>query len=559
MLRFEIRSELNEMLTNNRKTALHQVDRPKRMAGRMFGISAVVACWLMCLMLPTAYARTESSLTLQLGETREKQQFVVEGSTPDFEVDLVLPDGTVLEHDEIDPMQQLYLGVENQRIWVLMQAPAGQYTFRISSESSDASYRVWTKDAIGKPEVAWQSPKHQKIRITPSEDTVLLGWQASGDFPSSARIHLYLHRQDTGAKRLIDSFSVRSGSAELHIPGHVRDGEYALMIEAENGTLEAQAIDPAVTIVVDRGTAPLVPELIGQFVDYGAWTVDVKLPDNGWQELQAELVPPSGGEAQVYAVERGDLIGMETDEGDRFYRWYIAELAEDGTYTGRLYLTSQGLATGPAVVLEPVEYRAVQAEDHQVQWSIETERTNLRYMDVMVTLGADSELVLRTSGGTVSRHEARADDGPVTLQIPLTEGEMLYELEIRDVYGNVYTYDKRVLVDHTAPVLEMIQPLPSHASVPEQRISGFVEVGSILEIDGKPVEVASDGYFRIDGVRSAFTLTATDESGNVTSYRWEPKASGGFVLWPFLVILAMIAATGAVIWWLRRTSKRGQA
>lgn len=429
------------MLTNNRKTALHQPGRPRRMLVRMFGICAVVACWLVYLMLPIAYARTESSLTLQLGETREKQQFVVEGSTPDFEVDLVLPDGTVLEHDEIDPMQQLYLGVENQRIWVLMQAPAGQYTFRISGESSDASYRVWTKDAVGKPEVAWQSPKNQKIRITPSEDTVLLGWQASGDFPSSARIHLYLHRQDTGAKRLIDSFSVRSGSAELHIPGHVTDGEYALTIEAENGTLEVQAIDPAVTIVVDRGTAPLVPELIGQFIDYGAWTVDVKLPDNGWQELQAELVSPSGGEAQVYAVERGDLIGMETDEGDRFYRWYIAELAEDGTYTGRLYLASQGLATGPAVELEPVEYRAVQAEDHQVQWSIETERTNLRYMDVTVTLGADSELVLRSSGGTISRHEARADDGPVTLQIPLTEGEMLYELEIRDVYGNVYTYD----------------------------------------------------------------------------------------------------------------------
>jgi len=559
MLRMEIRSEHNEMLTNYRKTALHQAGRLKRMPMRMLGISLAAACLLMYMLLPFAYAQTDESLTLQLGEAKEKQQFVIEGSSPDFDVDLVMPDGKVLKHDEIDPEHQLYLGVENQRIWVLMQAPAGQYTFRIHGEDSNASYRVWTKDAIEMPEVVWQSPKNQSITITPGEDRVQLSWQASGDIPSGSRVHFYLQRKDTAAKRLIDSSSVSYGSAELYIPSYVADGEYALTIEAENGTVEAQVIDPAVTIIVDRGTEPLVPALIDQFIDYGTWTVDVKLPNNGWDELQAELVPPSGGETLVYTVDRDDLIEMETDEGDRFYRWYIDELAEDGTYSGRLYLSYQGMAKGPVVELEPVVYQAVQAEDHQVQWSIEGERTNLRYMDVTVTVGADSELVLRSSSGTVSRHEAKAADGPVTLQIQLTEGEMLYELEIRDVYGNVYTYDKRLLVDHTAPLLEMIQPLPSHASVPEQRVSGFVELGSTLEIDGKPVEVASDGYFLITGIRSAFTLTATDASGNVTSYHWEPKRSGGFTLWPILVILALIAATAVIVWWLRRTSKRGQA
>lgn len=559
MLRIEIRSEHNEMLTNDRKTAPHQTGCSRLAAMRMLGSSAALACLLLFMLLPFAYAQTGTSLSLRLGEAKEKQQFVIEGSESDFEVDLVMPDGTLLKHDAVDPMQQLYLGMDNQRIWVLMQAPAGEYTFRIHSEASDASYRVWTKDAIERPEVFWQSPQHQTITITPSQNSVAASWQASGDIPPSARIQFYLQMKDTSAKRLINSSSVSYGSAELHIPSHVRDGEYALMIEAENGTLELQVIDPAVTIVVDRGAEPIVPEVISQFVDHGVWTVDVKLPNQGWDELQAQIISPSSGEVEVHTAGREDLMELQTDAGDRYYRWYIADLTANGTYSGDLYLLYQGLATGSKVELAPVEYQAVEAADHQVQWSIENERTNLRYMDVTVTVGADSELVLRSSGGMVSRYEAQADAGPLTLQIQLTEGETLYELDIRDVYGNVYTYTKRVLVDHTAPLLEMIQPLPSHASVPGERVSGFVEAGSILAIDGKPVEVAEDGYFSVMGIRSAFTLTLTDESGNVTSYHWEPKSNGSFTLWPILVILALIAFTAVIVWWLRRTSKAGES
>src|SRR5690606_33401345 len=142
-----------------------------------------------------------------------------------------------------------------------------------------------------------------------------------------------------------------------------------------------------------------------------------------------------GTEPMIVQAERNELFEMEGEDGTRYWRWYVTDLLEDGEYTGQLYLVDDGLAVGPAVPLDPIQYRFIEAADHQVEWSIDEERTSLRYMDVKVTAAADSELVLRTADSIAARYTVVADDGPVALQIGLREGEQLYELDIIDSYG----------------------------------------------------------------------------------------------------------------------------
>lgn len=506
--------------------------------------------------ISSAVAAEETTLSLTLNEAKEKHQFIVSGDTENFEVDLILPDGTVLTHTDLDPEQYIYLGFEEQRIWVLQHAPAGTYTFRVISDTSGGRYRASAKDAIEMPHTEWQSPLDQSITITSLGDEIPLAWQASGDHQHGDRISIYLQRAGTDLKREIARVLVSSESLNLSIPSDVPDGEYKLTAEADNGSFERQVIDPAVTIIAKRGREAAASELLEQTVEQGIWTVDLTLPSRGWDELVAEIAnkQAADGETMVITAVREDLIEMEAEDGTKYYRWYVAELTEDGEYVGNLYLAYNGLAVSPVMTLTPVEYVYVDEAAHEVKWSIEGERTGLRYMDVSFTVAEDSEVVLRSDlSGELARLEALAAEGPQMLQIALSEGETLYELEIRDRYGNSYTYSKRIIADHTPPLLEMIQPLPTHREVPQGRVSGFVEPGSAVQLDGREVEVQADGYFVLEGVKGSFTLTAVDESGNETRYQWEPQAAEGFAWWPIAVIVVIILLTVGTIWWLRRT------
>jgi hypothetical protein len=99
-------------------------------------------------------------------------------------------------------------------------------------------------------------------------------------------------------------------------------------------------------------------------------------------------------------------------------------------------------------------------------------------------------------------------------------------------------------------------------------LSGRLEPGGRLTVNGKNVPVAVDGTFRVDlslkEGRNTITVVATDPAGNEVTKVYsatynKPSAVGGNLLLPVLVIIALAVAAGVAFAVLRGRGKKGTA
>src|SRR5690625_2354565 len=98
---------------------------------------------VMSFIFPMMIAAEEQEITYDLREKKTNHQFIITGDDNDFEVTMVLPDGTEVDHDEFDGEKYMYFSLENKRIWAVNKAAKGTYTFVIHSDSDERSRIEW--------------------------------------------------------------------------------------------------------------------------------------------------------------------------------------------------------------------------------------------------------------------------------------------------------------------------------------------------------------------------------------------------------------------------------
>lgn len=516
----------------------------------------------------TAFAEPVNTvLTYQLREDKVNYQFIITGEKPDFDVNLITPDGTKVTHDRV-PTQEvedyLYVGFDNERIWVVRNAAAGEYQFEIAS-AEEQRFRISTKDPIKKAETTWQSPKDEQLTIQETNARISLEWTVSGNVrPVTDRLYVWL--QPEGGEALeIGDVPLMSGNATVTVPNHFPDGEYALLLTADTRTAEVQSIDPNVTITISRGGTASA-ELHQMFLDNGIVYADVKISRNmRWDEFCMVLWNKSGAAAgaESDAVEvtgfREEMERLEyEDRNVELWRWEATQLEEDGSYEGVLHIYDQG---NPVTFLKigPFEAKLRNWEEDTIAWSIDSEHTNRQFVDLSLQLQWDTEVQI-VNEERVLFHDMipQSEDGaPHTLQVQLTEGDQLIQVLLADEFGNFHTVSKRYLVDHTPPRLEMIQPLPKHTHAEGNFASGFVEPGAAITVNGESAAHDERGYFRVENIGASLTIEVADAAGNVTHYEWSKSNGSNPWVWIILGNVLILSLGAGSIFWMRHKWGRG--
>lgn len=111
-------------------------------------------------------------------------------------------------------------------------------------------------------------------------------------------------------------------------------------------------------------------------------------------------------------------------------------------------------------------------------------------------------------------------DGTFTADVSLVEGVNTITVVATDAAGNSATKEISVTVDSTAPSLSL-DPVPSTVSTKQLTLSGSVESGAKVYVNGKQV-VASSGRFStqvsLSRGNNLITVSAVDAAGNSVEY-----------------------------------------
>jgi flagellar hook assembly protein FlgD len=184
--------------------------------------------------------------------------------------------------------------------------------------------------------------------------------------------------------------------------------------------------------------------------------------------------------------------------------------------------------------LNPLDIRAVDAAGNEALVSrIVTVRTQPPTLTVTEPVESNSFVsnTLISVKGTVppdvsvlvNGREATVDEqGGFALDIVLDEGENRLEIVARDEVGNETRSERLVTLRSQGPTVNLTS-VPDGLTVrdPSLRVSGQVEPGSTLQVNGNTVPVDANGNFStlivLQGGNNLLTVTATDIAGNATS------------------------------------------
>jgi len=511
----------------------------------------VLACvtWTGLAMAEPA----EITQTIQVGEKLELAQLVVESGQESYEVDLITPGGTHWSHTQDDYEQgYVYVTLPGQRIWLLNEMPPGTYTLVIQGPA-EGSYRSFVKEKIDKPEVQWIAPANTEVKLT-DFSSISLAWSSTGDRISGHdEISFYLQPAAGGERFPVGNARISQHQHELRIPERLIDGEYVLTAEAENYTAEPQQLDPQVRIKLNRGVNPAGIEIATATPRGGLLDLQLKLPNDVRLEWVELALVPAGQPAQPewLRLHRDELY---QDEEVRDLYYAAVEAEQSGEYTVMVrWVDAQGLP-GPITRKEAISLDIRDWSLDKVEWSLEEGLTNVRTAEVRVTLQRASTVQLVEGTNILFDQRVEPAAEPVVITIPLQEGDRAIELFVGDDFGNVKSFGRRFIVDHTPPRLELIQPLPSHKELLGGFASGFAEPGSTVWVNGEQAVVDAAGYFRMDTSSRRVEIRAADESGNETHYTWEPEAGGGMPQWLWIAGGAVLLAAAAGLIWFRRRS-----
>ncbi len=524
---------------------------------RKLGIG-IALVFLVSLFIFSAAFAAEDEVTYNLREDKKQHQFIISGNDNDFDVQMILPDGTVVNYDEFDAEHYMYFSLENKRIWAVDQAKKGTYTFKITS-TKEGDFSVRTKDSIERPEVNWKKPHGAKVDLT-GDETLELTWEAQGDFASSYG-NMKIMLQQTGGwySFVVDTASVEDESYELQFPETMPSGDYDLSIVVDDEFMSDDVIDPEVVINYTNAAFEIETiQVVEQTVENGVLYVVVNIPNySNFDQLEAQIVKKGESTGLVSTIDINDLIEIEEQEDSKHYLWSVAELTEAGDYEGAMIGIKREKEFTPLIELEPFKVVLADYEEDQIEWSLEEGLTNATSIDITVNVDQDVFITILDEEKTLL-HQEVTEKGEV-FSAPLQEGYRVIEVQLSDGGQNSESFTRRFQVDHTPPRLEMIQPLTSHRQLDAPFASGYVEENSKLIVNGEEVTYDETGYFYVDDFGKSLKIELTDESGNQAEYTWQPVADEtsstseiGW-LWIILINVGIIGTAIGIIFYLRKT------
>lgn len=507
--------------------------------------------FLLAMLSPLSIQAETYTKTYELDENQENFQFVIEGETDNFDVNLILPNGTKVSYESFDYNQFMYFALTNKRIWALQNAPAGSYTFEIVGASED-TFSIDTEEAIEQPIVNWSLPNEETLSIR-NDEPITLKWNASGDFQYNDDLNFILQQEGGWHEFIVEDADADDVEMEITLPETIPSGKYRLLIEAENPNVQPQRIDPNVVIdyTNDRYDMESV-EIVDQFVENGILYVNVKIPKSLYFDyFEAEIVgEPLEASRIATGVEDDFILVEETDEYE-IWNWSVIEL-EDGSYSGKMIVMDDEDEFSPLMEIEPFEVKRTDFTDEMVEWSIAEEETNATSLEITVRFpkGTKVEVFLEDK----SLLSKVVDKEEEILTVGLEEGFSYILVKATDENDNTRTYAKQYKVDHTPPKLELIQPLSTHEKLVDNFASGYVEVGSKLVVNGKEVKYDDDGYFLVENIGDKLEIKVYDSFGNIAEYYWEAEVKAASFTWLWIVLLniIIIGGSGFTVWRLKK-------
>lgn len=184
--------------------------------------------------------------------------------------------------------------------------------------------------------------------------------------------------------------------------------------------------------------------------------------------------------------------------------------------------------------LNPLDIRAVDAAGNEALLSrvvtVRTQPPTLTITEPVETNSFVSNTLVSVKGTvppdvivTVNGREATVDQqGIFALDIVLDEGENRLEIVARDEVGNETRSERLVTLRSQGPTINLTS-VPDGLTVrdPSLRVSGQVEPGSTLQVNGDTVPVDANGNFStlivLQGGNNLLSITATDIAGNATT------------------------------------------
>jgi len=529
---------------------------------------AIICIVLCCSFFPVQAHAEKQQRSITISEDQEWGQIIVESDSTEFEVDIVTPDGTSWSHAaETDEDILFYYSFENMRHWAAESMPAGTYQVIIDGPA-DASYQIRNQNSFEHVMLTWNKPQAQTIVIQQPSFTLETAWSYKGEPIRGNSISFYLQPSTGGERIEIGTAVISQGSSSVNIPDELVDGTYKLFANYDNNTADLIELDPSVTLQVKRGNSgePI------KIVDLAAAASDVyaelQLPNSDLQGVEIAIIDPSAPTVynwRSYEMSELTKVDAPTDGSveendpnyDHRYSLFVP-IEQNGTYQLAVRWKSAKGLPGPVTISEQqIEIQAREWPSDMVKWSMEDGVTNAEYGELSVLVTEPVTLSLIADGNKIWEQELVPSSDAWTLQLPLSEGEHTYELYLYDEFGNYFTDGRIWTVDHTAPRLEMIGPLPNHTSVLSNLVSGWTEPGVALLINKESVLMDESGYFQLETKASTVHIVVTDESGNETVYDWSANSSKetGKADMPWLLLIGgifVLAAAGIYLFFTFR-------
>ncbi|MFC3341777.1 hypothetical protein [Paenibacillus abyssi] len=509
----------------------------------------LLALWLAVFMFSVLPANAEPAIkteTLRLDEKQFNVQFIVTGEASEpFEVELEMPGGTRYTHDQFDGKKVLYLDMEGERRWLINEAPAGEYKLHISG--TEQAYRVTIKKELRRPDTAWVSPLGTEL--TAANEPIQLAWRSQGDYDANDRIRFFLRPAGGWQNMLIGEAQLGDGAASLYLPGTLADGEYELFIIADNKTPDGQHIEPDVTLHVQRGVSYDGIRAVHAIPRGDAIELEFEFPrDLEWTVITASFTDGTGstflkhaGRQELSEIEQTERTDMQV------LRWLLPLNA--GAYKGSFQVVFGDYTMSPVMDIPSFELKMRDWSKDEVKWSIETEKTNARQLQVILKLQAKThvQIVNGSSGILFDQAVAGGEEAEEQIvSVPLAEGDQIIEVLLADQGGAVKLYSKRYLVDYTPPRLTMIQPLSTHERLEGGLASGFADLDSIIIHNGNEITPDASGYFSIEGVGDSLEISVRDSHGNETSYSWQAAGGGWSKALIVIIVINLLLVGGTV-------------
>ncbi|WP_438349812.1 hypothetical protein ACP8HI_03840 [Paenibacillus sp. FA6] len=540
----------------------------------------ILSLMILISVYVIAVGQADAATLVKNVEFEEKQynvQLIVTPADGDnFEVELELPDGTKYQPNLFNGKKVLYLRTDNDRRWLINEAPAGKYKLHIDGKAAD--YTISIKKEKRLPVTQWVSPTNTTVVV--GDETIELVWSTAGDADESDEMHMYLLPEGSSQRMHVGYTSLNSNGYQLGLPTSIADGSYTLLLKADNKTPDGQEIDPKVIIQVNRGISYDALQLLHTESLGDSVNLFVEIPNSlRWESAFIELSSADGQSLKIDAekdewaeLSEEDVKILYEETGKRqpepltvleesqIYRINLG-LKDEGVYSGTLQLAFANETMTKVVPIPDFEMKHRDWSLDSVKWVYDEEKINVQQIQVELLLQTDTHVQV-VDGALGILYDGRvvkglADKG-VIISFPIAEGDHIIELIMEDDGGALQSYSRRYLIDYTPPMLSMIQPQASHKKLESSYASGFTDLDATILYEGRSYTPDSNGYFRIDGVNKSLKIDVRDSHGNVNHYEWQAENVNNLMFWIIIIFINMIliATAAFIIWRFRRQAKK---